>query len=241
MSYLLVREDREYLLAPGDRLETDLGILEVPDEISPGDTVSTHLDYEFTVRQLRGPDLFEHFQRTGAPMMPRDVGLVLGHTGIGTGDQVLDAGTGTGILAAYCARAGAEVLTFERDPEFASVARENMALADISDRVEIRAADLQDALPLSDGPFDAVTLDTADAADIVPRLPDLLASGGALAVYSPFVEDARAVERTARECGFASLQTLETIQRAMDFDERGSRPSTRGVGHTGYLTFARWQ
>jgi tRNA (adenine57-N1/adenine58-N1)-methyltransferase len=25
----------------------------------------------------------------------------------------------------------------------------------------------------------------------------------------------------------------------MDFDDRGSRPSTAGVGHTGYLTFAR--
>jgi len=25
----------------------------------------------------------------------------------------------------------------------------------------------------------------------------------------------------------------------MDFDDRGSRPSTGGVGHTGYLTFAR--
>jgi tRNA (adenine57-N1/adenine58-N1)-methyltransferase len=25
----------------------------------------------------------------------------------------------------------------------------------------------------------------------------------------------------------------------MDFGERGSRPSTAGVGHTGYLLFAR--
>jgi tRNA (adenine57-N1/adenine58-N1)-methyltransferase len=35
------------------------------------------------------------------------------------------------------------------------------------------------------------------------------------------------------------LETYETIQRRMDFDDRGSRPSTAGVGHTGYLTFAR--
>jgi tRNA (adenine57-N1/adenine58-N1)-methyltransferase len=35
------------------------------------------------------------------------------------------------------------------------------------------------------------------------------------------------------------LETVETIQRRMDFDDRGSRPSTAGVGHTGYLTFGR--
>jgi tRNA (adenine57-N1/adenine58-N1)-methyltransferase len=33
--------------------------------------------------------------------------------------------------------------------------------------------------------------------------------------------------------------SLETIQREMDVGERGTRPSTVGVGHTGYLTFAR--
>jgi tRNA (adenine57-N1/adenine58-N1)-methyltransferase len=27
----------------------------------------------------------------------------------------------------------------------------------------------------------------------------------------------------------------------MDFDDRGSRPSTAGVGHTGYLVFARFR
>jgi tRNA (adenine57-N1/adenine58-N1)-methyltransferase len=35
------------------------------------------------------------------------------------------------------------------------------------------------------------------------------------------------------------VRALETIQREMEFDDRGSRPSTAGVGHTGYLIFAR--
>jgi len=37
------------------------------------------------------------------------------------------------------------------------------------------------------------------------------------------------------------VTTHETIQRRMKFDDRGSRPDTRGVGHTGYLTVARWE
>jgi tRNA (adenine57-N1/adenine58-N1)-methyltransferase len=241
VSFLLVHDDREYLRAPGDELQTDLGVLDVPEDAEPGDVLETHLGEPFVVRRLRGPDLFNHFERTGAPMMPRDVGLIVGHTGIAAGDRVLDAGTGTGVLAAYLGRMHAEVVSYEIDPDFAEVARENMRLAGVEDRVDVRTGDLSAELDAAagDGPFDALTLDTGDAPDVVARAPDLLADGGHVAVYSPFVENSRESVRAAREAGLVDVETYETIQREMDFGERGSRPSTAGVGHTGYLTFAR--
>jgi len=238
VTVVLVHGDREYLRDPGEELQTDLGVLEVPEDVSPGDTLETHLGDEFQVRRLRGPDLFHHLERTGAPMMPRDVGRIVGEVGLEADDRVLDAGTGTGVLAAYMGRIGADVLTFERDPEFAEVARENMATADVAETVAVRAGDVTDHLD-DLGPFDVVTLDTEDAPAVVERAPDLLARGGFVAVYSPFVEDTREVARTADEVGLGSVRTLETIEREMDFDDRGSRPSTAGVGHTGYLTVAR--
>jgi len=238
VALLFVSDDREYLLDAGDRLETDLGILEVPEDVSPGDTVETHLGTEFVARKLRGPDLFNHFERTGAPMMPRDIGLVMGHTGIAQGDRVLDAGTGTGVLSAALGRAGADVLTYEQDDSFAAVARENMALAGVEDTVDVRVGDVTDHLDDLSA-FDVITLDTGDAAAVVERAPELLVPAGYVAVYSPFVESSHEVVDTAREVGLEGIETLETIQREMDFGDRGSRPSTAGVGHTGYLTFAR--
>ena len=249
MTVLLVHGDREYLREPGEELQTDLGVLDVPEDAEPGQTLETHLGEPFEVRRLRGPDLFNHFERTGAPMMPRDVGLVVGHTGVAAGDRVLDAGTGTGVLSAYLGRMGADVTTYERDPDFAEVARENMELADVADSVEVRTGDLAEELAAASeespaaesdlSEFDVLTLDTEDAPEVVSRAPDLLARGGYVAVYSPFVEATREVVESAREVGLADVETLETIQRRMDFDDRGSRPSTAGVGHTGYLTFAR--
>ena len=275
--------DREYLRSPGEELQCDLGVLTVPEDVTPGTVLETHLGEPFEVREPRGPDLFDHFERTGAPMMPRDVGLIVGHTGVSAGDRVLDAGTGTGVLAAYLGRIGAGVVTYERDPEFADVARRNMRLAGVEDRVDVRTGDLLDALDGPDaledlavagadeaGPertgqtetagegestpgsetaperahdaprrgFDLLTLDTGDAAAIVERAPELLVAGGFVAVYSPFVEQTRAAALAAREAGLDPT-TYETIQREMDFGSRGSRPSTAGVGHTGYLTFAR--
>ncbi|MFB6309847.1 MAG: methyltransferase domain-containing protein, partial [Salinirussus sp.] len=165
---LFVRDDREYVLEPGETLETDLGVLEVPETVEPGDVVETHLGDVFDVRSLRIPDCFEHFERTGAPMLPRDIGLILGETGAGTGDNVLDVGTGTGVLAAALGQAGASVITYERDADFAAVARSNMQLAGVADRVDVREGDALDALAALDQRFDVVTLDTEDA----PRIAE---------------------------------------------------------------------
>jgi len=236
---LVVRGSREFLVAPGGTRETDLGVLELPADVTPGDVVETHLDEPFEVRRLRGPDLFDHLERTGAPMMPRDIGLVIGHTGVAAGDRALDAGTGTGVLAAYLGRLGVDVTTYERDPEFAEVARANMSTAGVAGRVDVRTGDLTAHLDDAGDGYDLLTLDTGDAAAVVEGADDLLAPGGFLAVYSPFVESARECVSAAREAGLAEIETLETIQRRMDFDDRGSRPSTAGVGHTGYLVFAR--
>ena len=239
---LLVRGDREYLRAPGEELQTDLGVLTVPEDVDPGQRLETHLGEEFIVREPRGPDLFEHFERTGAPMMPRDIGLVVGFTGAAAGDRVLDAGTGTGVLAAYLGRIDAEVVTYEQDSAFAEVARENMRLAEVEDTVDVRTGDVRDELDeLASEGFDLLTLDTEDAPEVVRHAPDLLVSGGFAVVYSPFVEGSRAAAEAAREAGLTDVTTHETIQREMQFDERGSRPDTRGVGHTGFLTVARWE
>ncbi|ADJ16151.1 methyltransferase domain-containing protein [Halalkalicoccus jeotgali] len=233
---LLTHGDREYLREPGEELQTDLGVVEIPDDARPGDVLESHLGEEFRVRRLRGPDLFNHLQRTGAPMLPRDIGLVLGETGIAAGDRVLDAGTGTGVLATYMGRVGAEVITYERNPEFAEVARENVRLAGVTDRVEVRTGDLTNEADPSG--FDVLTLDTEDAPDVVARAGELLVPGGFLAVYSPFIEATREVVETARGT-LSDVRAVETIQRELDVDERGTRPSTGPVGHSGYLVFAR--
>lgn len=238
---LLTHGNREYLRAPGAELHTDLGMLTVPEDVESGAVLETHLGEEFVARELRGPDLFNHLERTGAPMMPRDIGLVIGHTGTAADDRILDAGTGTGVLSAYLGRLGASVTTYERSEEFAEVARQNMRVAGVDDCVDVHTGDVTDDLPaLTDGePFDLLTLDTEDAPEIVESAPDLLAYGGYVVVYSPFIENSRKTVAAAEATGLSEIETIETIQREMTFDDRGSRPSTKGVGHTGYLTIAR--
>lgn len=115
-----------------------------------------------------------------------------------------------------------------------------MKLGGVDDSVDVRTGDLTEEIDaLEPSSFDVLTLDTGDAAAVVEHAPDLLVDGGFVAVYSPFIESTREVVAAAREVELSNVRTRETIQREMQFDDRGSRPSTAPVGHTGYLTIAR--
>lgn len=237
MSLLLWRSDRAYLVEPGERLETDLGIIEVTEELTPGETVSSHLGDQFLVLEPRPTDFCDHLDRAGAPMLSRDIGLIIGLAGMTAGDRVLDVGTGTGILAITLGKLDIEVTTVERDAEAAAIARENITHAGVSEYVTLREADAT-ALSFDDS-FDAMTLDTSDAPQLAARAPEVLRPGGVVAAYSPFVEDARSIVEELTAASLTEIESYDPFHRTMEFGSRGSRPSTTPVGHTGFITVAR--
>jgi predicted O-methyltransferase YrrM len=80
--------------------------------------------------------------------------------------RVLEIGTLGGYSAIWLARAvgeGGRVLTLEKDPRHADVARRNLARAGVGDRVEVRVGDAGETLPRllaeGGGPFDMIFLD----------------------------------------------------------------------------------
>lgn len=202
---LVVRDTRAFLLAPGETQETDLGVLELPDDVEPGATVETHLGEAFEVRRLRGTDLFDHLERTGAPMMPRDVGLLVGHTGLSAGDRVLDAGTGTGVLAIAAVRLGAaRVVAFDADARVLGNARENLARNEAADRVVLRAGPLAEAVPDEDG-FDLILANINRSAllDLLPAFRRKLAPGGQVVLSGLLKGDRAPIRRRAAAEGLA--------------------------------------
>jgi tRNA (adenine57-N1/adenine58-N1)-methyltransferase catalytic subunit len=236
------RERREFFaVAGGGKLHTDLGIVDLGalEGKSWGEVVLSHKGVEFTVIKPRAPDLFRHMTRTGAPMMPKDIGAIIAYTGLCPTDDVLDAGTGSGVLAAYLGTIARKVITYEASEQFAANARKNMARAGIAN-VDVRHGDLLEAIKTLDaeGPFDVITLDMQDAARAVPDGFRLLRPGGFLAAYSPFFEQATEVRSAVEKEGFTEVSTLITSEQELEVGKRGTRPSTR-VGHTGFVTIAR--
>jgi release factor glutamine methyltransferase len=69
-------------------------------------------------------------------------------------------GTGCGVNGILAARAGADVLALDVNPEAVRAARENARRHGVVDRLEVRSSDVFEALdPAADGPFDVMVFD----------------------------------------------------------------------------------
>jgi len=119
--------------------------------------------------------------------------------------QVLDVGTGTGILALAAARLGAGVLAIDVDPEAVAAALENVRLNALEEQVWVEATPLsalrqQFALILAN-------LTAPDLLGLAEALTARLLTGGALIIYGFLVEDRPLLENRflglgLKEAGF---------------------------------------
>jgi tRNA (adenine57-N1/adenine58-N1)-methyltransferase len=231
----IANNNRQFLVRSEGELHTDAGIinLEVLKALEYGSTVSTHLGYEFKVLEPRAPDYFRHLKRTGAPMMPKDIGIIVAHTGLNKEDLVLDAGTGSGITAIFLGNIAKHVVSYEINPDFAQRARENVKRAGLTN-VDVVEGDILEIT--SEIEFDVVTLDLHEIGNAIRVVKDCLAPGAFIVSFSPFYE--QAIEARNALASFTQITTFEGIEREIQFGKRGARPTTR-VGHTGFVTIAR--
>lgn len=128
--------------------------------------------------------------------------------------QVLDVGTGTGILALAAARLGAKVLAIDIDPEAVAAALENVRLNALEDVIWVEATPLQAlrqqfALILAN-------LTAADLAHWAEALAGRILPGGALIISGFLTQDMPAmISRFARfgltEAGYLSQEEWSAL------------------------------
>ena len=232
---LLCGRKREYFVTAGEgRFSTDKGILELSELVgkNAGDEIKTHLGDPFRIMIPRPTDFFSYAKRTGAPMLPKDIGLVIAYTGMNHKDRVLDAGTGSAIAAIYFGGIAESVVTWEQREEFASVCRKNINDAGLCN-VEVKTGDVLE----EKGVFDIVHHDLTITPEHIVHAFECLKPGGYLAAYTPFLEHTFTVIDTAEDL-FTEVVCHETIGRELTRTKRGTRPSTR-VCHSGYITVCR--
>ena len=129
-----------------------------------------------------------------AMMTPTIEGRVLQSLRIGTGDAVLEIGTGTGFLSACLARLAGAVTSVDIHGDFLGAAAGNLEGAGIED---VTLLEMDATRDLPDATFDAIAV-TGSIQTFDPRFVMALTPGGRLFVVvgdAP-VMDARLVERT---------------------------------------------
>lgn len=239
MKILIDEKGSRYLLKDDqEEFHTKYGVVKL-EGLKPGDKAISHTGKEFILIEPDIVDIYSKMPRSGSMMLVKDIGTIISNTGIGSGCRVLESGTGSGgltiFLANICGPEG-QVYSYELSEEASNKAKKNMEMAGL-ENCEFINKDINEGIKERD--LDAIILDMVDPWIIFIEAGKALKLGGHIAVYNPYVEQARKTFQELEKIGFRTIRTIEVFEREMEFRPQGSRPKTQRVGHTAYLTFGR--
>lgn len=222
--------------------------------LGPGDTVKLG-GRVFTILAPSLSDTLEGLKRGPQWVGLKDGAWLLAACGIGAGDLVAEAGSGTGALTVQLAHAvapGGRVISMDNRPEHQKVARANVARAGFQDLVEFHQGDVAGGIP---GPenidpfmgYRAILLDLPEPWTALEAVSATLVVGGWLAAYLPttnqldrLVSALDDFEAAGDGPGWTGPQVVENLQREWQTRQGALRPKTRMLGHTGFCITVRW-
>ncbi len=240
---LIDERGRKYLVkVERKQFHTELGVIDLGQAIGqePGARLKSHVGKEFIVLKPLIIDYLQKLHRVPQIMLPKDAAQIVAHTGVGPGDLVVDAGVGSGSLAIFLGnlvRPNGRVVSYEVREDFVRVAEENIEMVGLSDIVAVKLKDIYEGIDEHD--VDLVTLDLPQPERVLPHVERALKPGGHLAAFAPSIEQVQRLYREMPNYSFKNCRTIECLVREFEVKPNATRPKTRMIAHTGYLTFAR--
>ncbi|HEX2979519.1 MAG TPA: tRNA (adenine-N1)-methyltransferase [Anaerolineaceae bacterium] len=229
-------------LEAGKEFQSHRGVLKHDDLIGLpwGSQVFSHNGSPFFLLQPALGDILRGTKRTTQILYPKDIGFILVTMGIGPGQHVLEAGTGSGALTtalAFSVGPQGRVTTYEARPEFQSLAIKNLTQLGLEDRVTFKLGNIADGF--GETGVDALFLDVPNPYDYIPQVRAALKPGGFFGSILPTTNQVSLLLSTLRHHDFAFVEVCEVLLRYYKSEPDRFRPVDRMVAHTGYLIFGR--
>jgi tRNA (adenine57-N1/adenine58-N1)-methyltransferase catalytic subunit len=229
-------------LAPGGEFHTHRGIL-LHDELigKPwGSQVFSHTGAPFFMLQPALGDILTDLPRNTQIMYPKEIGYIMVTMGVGPGQRVMEAGTGSGsmtIALAFNVGPQGKVISYERRPEMQKLALKNLTRLGLEDRVDFKIGDIGEGIEETN--VDAFFLDLPNPYDYMDKVRAALKPGGFFCGLLPTVNQVELLLYSLRRSQFAFVDVCEILLRHYKPEPNRLRPTDRMVAHTGYLIFAR--
>ncbi len=246
---LLYHSDKVKLIVraePGKIISTIKGNIKSDDIIGLeyGCKVKSSLGYEFIVTRPSLDELMlEIYDRPTQVIYPKDAALIILKCEIASGCTVVEAGSGSGFMTTFLAmyvRPGGKVYSYERRPEFLSVARRNVSKLGLEESVEFRLRDvLREGFDLPDNSADAVILDLLSPWELLGEVYRVLKHGRKVAIYLPSILQVERVLRSYARHGFIEPEIVEVLVRRWKPVAEELRPDTWMIAHTGFIVFLK--
>lgn len=236
---ILLVDDRgnTYLVKGDSDFHTKYGYLLAGQlkKAKPGSVLESNTGRRFRVLNPDVTDYVAKAKRGPQAMTLKDCALIAGYTGLHSGSRVVEAGVGSGVHSIFLANiiAPSTLTSYEIREDFAEIARSNFKKFGI-ENIEVKIRDIYGGIEERD--LDLVSLDLAEPWRAVEPAKKALKVGGYIASYSPSINQSRQFVE-ALGGGFA-YETFEAILR--NWKEDTMRPDTQMLGHTGFITIARW-
>jgi tRNA (adenine57-N1/adenine58-N1)-methyltransferase catalytic subunit len=229
-------------LQAGAKFETHRGILMHDDLIGKpwGTQVFSHIGAPFFLLQPSLADLLIDLPRTTQIMYPKDIGFILVTMGVGPGQMVMEAGTGSGSMTtalAYAVGPDGRVISYESKPDNQNLARKNLTRFGLASRVDFKLRDIKEGFDETDA--DSFFLDVPNPYDYTAQVRAALKPGGFLCCLLPTMNQVEKTLYALRQNRFAFLEVCEILLRYYQPEPSRLRPTDRMVAHTGFLIFAR--
>jgi tRNA (adenine57-N1/adenine58-N1)-methyltransferase len=232
-------------LAAGKQFHTHRGILEHDALIGQPEGIvvtSTGGTTYLAVRPLLA-DFVLSMPRGATVVYPKDAAHIIAAADVFPGAHVLEAGAGSGALTCSLLRAvgaAGRVSSYELRPDFAEVARRNVATFFAGEPAHWRLTVGDVAMACDDTDVDCAVLDMLAPWDVLDRVAKAMRPGAVLCVYVATTTQLSRIVEAIRDSGsFAEPLATETLVRGWHVDGLAVRPDHRMVGHTGFLVTAR--
>ncbi|WKZ49188.1 MAG: tRNA (adenine-N1)-methyltransferase [Anaerolineales bacterium] len=229
-------------LEAGAKFETHRGVLQHDDLIGKtwGTQVFSHLGAPFFLLQPSLADLLTNLPRTTQIMYPKDIGFILVTMGVGPGQKVMEAGTGSGSMTtalAYAVGNEGRVVSYEVKEDAQNLARKNLNRFGLASRVDFKLRDIAAGFDETDA--DSFFLDVPNPYDYTAQVRAALKPGGYLCCLIPTFNQVEKVLQALRQNNYAFIEVCEILLRYYKPEPTRLRPTDRMVAHTGFLIFAR--
>ena len=220
-------------------LHTQYGFIKKDDikKAKDGDLLKSNTGKEFFIFTPSFIDFYRKIKRDAQIIPLKDIGFIIAETGINRESRVLDAGSGSGALACFMAGIAKEVVTYEIREDFIEVVRNNIDFLGLKN-IKIKNKNIYNGIDEKN--IDVAILDVPEPWNAIESCSKALKPGGFLVSYSPSVPQVADFANAARKNeSFVYLKTAEITEREWEVEERKVRPKSRGMGHSGFLSFAR--
>ena len=220
-------------------LHTQYGFIKKDDikKAKDGDLLKSNTGKEFFIFTPSFIDFYRKIKRDAQIIPLKDIGFIIAETGINRESRVLDAGSGSGALACFMAGIAKEVVTYEIREDFIEVVRNNIDFLGLKN-IKIKNKNIYNGIDEKN--IDVAILDVPEPWNAIESCSKALKPGGFLVSYSPSVPQVADFANAARKNeSFVYLKTAEITEREWEVEERKVRQKSRGMGHSGFLSFAR--